>query len=78
MAIRRSSSRSLSAMSYLILLVELGLVSEVQRGADGGAEATKTAYSGCATSWASRWRFTRCSDWCLIGATTIHDRYKWR
>lgn len=38
MAIRRSSSLGLSAMSYLILLAELALAGDVQRGADGGAK----------------------------------------
>lgn len=43
-----------------------------------GQNATQNVYSGCATSWACRWWFARCSYWCLIGATTVQRRYKWR
>lgn len=75
MVIRCRRSLGLSALSYLILLAELGLsyVGQME-----GQNATQNAYSGCATSWASRWWFARCSYWCLIGATTVQRRYKWR
>lgn len=68
----------LSAVSYLMLLAEAWFGERPSVGQMEGQNATQTTYSGRATSWASRWWFTRCSHRCLIGATTTRRRYKWR